>query len=304
MYQLTKRCVDWIADFFKSAGRTTAVVGVSGGKDSAVCAALCGHALGPKNVSLVYIPEKHDEGSKDWDCILRLLKTPFKEYDDDTFDSPYIIQLEKVLKDLATGDVSESKAFANIKARLRMTLLYGYAQAGEDTLVCNTSNLDERLMGYSTLWGDSAGDFSPLGLLHVSEVVALGEDLGLPVELVERPPEDGLSGKTDEEALGFSYADVEYVFETLCQSAMRLVRSGCGPLSIGLPEQVPLYDTANSDIRQRIKRVLDRYAANRFKQGMINMPMFAPEAFSVSALVASNNPVGCESFAPVLTRNE
>ena len=301
MEEKTKKCIEWIRAFFEKTHMTRAVVGVSGGKDSAVCAALCAHAIGPKNVDLVYIPEKFYEGSQDWDCILRLCKMSFKEYGDDTFDSAYIIQLEKILKDLATTAVSESKALVNIKARLRMTLLYGYAQAGESTLVCNTSNLDERLMGYSTLWGDSAGDFSPLGLMHVSAVVAMGRDLGLPVDLVERPPEDGLSGKTDEEALGFSYADVEYVFETLCTSAMQLARSGCCPLSLALPEQVAIRDTANSDIRQRIKRVLDRYSANRFKQGMINMPTFAPESFSVSALVANNNPVGCESF---LTRSE
>ena len=95
--------------------------------------------------------------------------------------------------------------YSNTPARIRMTTLYGVAAIIGDARVVNTCNRSEDYVGYSTKFGDSAGDFSPLMTLTVREVKLLGYQLGLPMEFIEKKPEDGLSGKTDEDNLGFTY---------------------------------------------------------------------------------------------------
>jgi NAD+ synthase len=107
--------------------------------------------------------------------------------------------------------VSE-QSIINTPARIRMTTLYAIS-ACVGGRVANTCNLSEDYVGYATKFGDGAGDFSPLAELTVSQVIAIGEELGLPDELIHKTPIDGLCGKTDEENLGFTYATLDEYIE-------------------------------------------------------------------------------------------
>lgn len=137
----------------------------------------------------------------------------------------------------------------NMIPRIRMTTLYAIAQSINGR-VANTSNLDESLVGYCTLWGDNVGDFSPLGNLHVSDVLEIGDDLGLPYSLVHKTPSDGLTGMTDEDKIGFSYADVECAYEK----------------------------SHNEELTKNEKKAASRIAQFCWKRSMLNIPTFVPEA--------------------------
>ncbi len=119
--------------------------------------------------------------------------------------------------ELKLGHEASAQTRINMAPRLRMTALYAVSQSNNGR-VANTCNLSEDWVGYSTRYGDAAGDFSPLGGLTVQEVVAIGKELGLPVELVEKTPSDGLCGKTDEDNLGFTYAVLDrYIRTGVCE---------------------------------------------------------------------------------------
>lgn len=193
------RIVKWIQDFFENNGKgCNAVVGISGGKDSSVVAALCVEALGKDRVIGVLMPQGNQP---DIDYSRMLCEhLGIKNYTIDIFNAYYSIKQN--VKD-SIGSWSE-QSNTNLPARIRMATLYAVSQTVNGR-VANTCNFSEDYVGYATRYGDGAGDFSPLGQLTVTEVKAIGRELGLPDVLIDKVPTDGLCGKTDEENLGFSY---------------------------------------------------------------------------------------------------
>ena len=192
-----KACVEWIQKFFQENGPDcNAIVGISGGKDSSVTAALCVEALGLDRVIGVLMP---NGVQSDIDASKLLVSQLGIKH--------YIINIHDAVEGLKGSLPFETsrQTEVNLPARIRMATLYAVAQS-HNGRVANTCNLSEDWVGYATRYGDAAGDFSPLSHLTVQEVKALGRELGLPEQLVEKPPIDGLSGKTDEDNLGFTYA--------------------------------------------------------------------------------------------------
>lgn len=200
-------CVNWIRDFFEKNGRDcNAVVGISGGKDSSVAAALCVEALGADRVIGVLMPcgEQHDI-----DCAHKLV--------DHLGIKHYVVNVKDAVEGIKNSLPAElqvtPQTITNIPPRVRMTTLYAVSQSCNGRVV-NTCNLSEDWVGYSTRYGDSVGDFSPLSRLTVQEVKEIGHLLGLPADLVEKTPIDGLCGKTDEDNLGFTYAELDRYIRT------------------------------------------------------------------------------------------
>lgn len=195
--------VDWIRDFFEKNGPDcNAVVGISGGKDSSIVAALCVEALGRDRVVGVLMPKgvQHDI-----DAARQLVNfLGIKNYEvniEDAYNGIY-----NSVKN-ALGDIS-TQAVTNLPPRIRMSTLYAVSQCVNGR-VANTCNLSEDWVGYSTRYGDSVGDFSPCSNLTVTEMKQIGRLLGLPDNLVDKVPIDGLCGKSDEENLGFTYAELD-----------------------------------------------------------------------------------------------
>lgn len=206
-------CVQWIRDWFEENGKgCNAVVGISGGKDSSVCAALCVEALGKDRVIGVTMP---NGVQPDIDDSVKLINhLGIKRYNINI--GPAFQALMAEVED-KLGHEASAQTRINMGPRLRMTSLYAVSQSNNGR-VANTCNLSEDWVGYSTRYGDAAGDFSPLGGLTVQEVKAIGKVLGLPVELVEKAPSDGLTGKTDEDNLGFTYAVLDkYIRTGVCE---------------------------------------------------------------------------------------
>ena len=205
--KIKDECVEWIRLFFEENGKDcNAVVGISGGKDSSVAAALCVEALGKDRVIGVLMPQGV-QGDIDKAYLL--------------VDHLGIKRFEINIKDTVSAMISalpkdievSAQTLQNIPPRVRMTTLYAVSQSCNGR-VCNTCNLSEDWVGYSTRYGDSVGDFSPMSHLTVTEVKEIGHLLGLPAELVEKTPIDGLCGKTDEENLGFTYAELDVYIRT------------------------------------------------------------------------------------------
>jgi len=204
-------CVNWIREFFRDNGADcNAVVGISGGKDSSVAAALCVEALGRERVIGVLMPkgEQHDI-----DCARQLVEhLGIKSYEINIKDA-----VEGLMASMPKDLEISAQTVTNIPPRIRMTTLYAVSQS-QNGRVVNTCNLSEDWVGYSTRYGDAAGDFSPMCNLTVTEVKEIGHLLGLPENLVEKTPIDGLCGKTDEENLGFTYAVLDkYIRTGICE---------------------------------------------------------------------------------------
>ena len=203
--KVTKECVEWVRDFFENNGRDcNAVVGISGGKDSSVAAVVCVEALGKDRVIGVLMPcgEQHDID------MARLLVNHLGIEN-------YTVNIKDAVDGITNSIPFElsRQSTINLPARIRMSTLYAVSQSRNGRVV-NTCNLSEDWVGYATRYGDAAGDFSPLSHLTVQEVKAVGRYLGLPEILVEKPPIDGLSGKTDEDNLGFTYAELDRYIRT------------------------------------------------------------------------------------------
>lgn len=236
--------VKWIRDWFDKNGKgCTAVLGMSGGKDSTICAALLAEALGKDRVIGVAMPD-HNQGLNDADkiCAYLGIKYVFFPIFDTTRD------IKTTFKYYASkNDNLSEQAEQNLPPRIRMAVLYAMAQTYNGR-VCCCDNASENYVGYSTLFGDDAGSFSPLGNLTVTEVRALGEELGLPQEYVYRVPSDGLPHSSpDEEKFGFSYDVLDkYIREGVCE---------------------------DDAIREKIDEM---HAKSQFKRNIIRVPAFNP----------------------------
>ncbi|MBR2590688.1 MAG: NAD(+) synthase [Clostridia bacterium] len=237
-------CVEWIRSFFEENGKgCNAVVGISGGKDSSIVAALCVEALGRDRVIGVLMPNGEQS---DIDMAQLLVNhLGIKHYTVNIHDA------FEGIKNSIPFELSR-QSIINLAPRLRMSTLYAVSQT-HNGRVANTCNLSEDWVGYSTRYGDAAGDFSPCSHLTVQEMKAIGRELKLPEVLIEKPPIDGLSGKTDEDSLGFTYAELD-----------RYIRTG---------------EIENQNSKERIDRL---HRINAFKLQL--MPAFNPHIATIEEL--------------------
>lgn len=193
------QCVEWIKTFFDENGPgCNAIVGISGGKDSAVVAALCVEALGKDRVIGVLMPNGEQKDIDDAKLLVKHLGIKY-----------YIINVKDsvngIINQMKNNDIDISEqTIINLPPRVRMSTLYAISQS-HNGRVANNCNLSEDWVGYSTRYGDSVGDFSPLSNLTVTEVKKIGKVLNLPDALINKVPNDGLSNQSDEDKLGFTY---------------------------------------------------------------------------------------------------
>ena len=260
--KITAEVVEWIQKWISDNGneRTKVVIGISGGKDSSVVSALLVRALGKERVIGVMMPNGEQKDISDSQTIVSYLgiqnftvniakaylgiQSAFEEagavFDDDIEDRLSNDSL------LFSSERSFSPVFkTNTPARLRMVTLYGLAAQIGNCRVVNTCNLSEDLVGYSTFYGDAAGDFAPINKLTTEEVVAIGDYLGLPQKLTHKAPSDGMCGKTDEDNLGFTYHEVN------CLARKNLKG-------------------------ENAEKILAKYRANLFKVQIISLPCYRP----------------------------
>lgn len=204
----TKATVEWIREWFEKNGKgCKAVIGISGGKDSSVAAALCAEALGSDNVFGVLMPNGDQSDIDMAELLVDHLGIDYKIINiEGAFDS--------ILDEMRDANLEPTRdTIINLPPRLRMSTLYAVGQTVNGRVI-NTCNLSEDWVGYSTRYGDSAGDMSPMSCFTTAEIRAIGRELGLPEVLVAKVPTDGLSGKTDEEKLGFTYEVLDRYIRT------------------------------------------------------------------------------------------
>lgn len=212
MKKVKEALIRWIVDWFDKNGKgCNAVVGISGGKDSSVVAALLVEALGRDRVIGVLMPNGVQSDISDARQLVEFLG--IKSYEINIKAS-----VDGILRGLELADINISdQTRINLPARIRMSTLYAVSQSNNGR-VANTCNLSEDWIGYSTRYGDAAGDFSPLANLTVTEVVELGLLMGMPENLIKKTPSDGLCGQSDEDKIGFKYAVLDkYIRTGVCE---------------------------------------------------------------------------------------
>ena len=210
--EMKKSLIQWIRDWFEQNGYgCNAVIGISGGKDSSVCAAICVKALGKDRVIGVLMPNGTQSDIADSRQLVEHLGIR-------SVTVNIAGAVDAIHTQLRTARIAaNAQTEINLPPRVRMSVLYAVSQSMNGRVI-NTCNLSEDWVGYSTRYGDSAGDVSLLGKLTVQEVKALGREMGLPENLVEKTPSDGLCGSSDEQKLGFSYAVLDrYIREGYCE---------------------------------------------------------------------------------------
>ena len=237
MKTLTRNVVNWTKAILEKNRQTKVVIGISGGKDSSVVAAICAKAIGPENVIGVMMPNGEQKDIADSQSLIAHLGI-----------KSTTVNIGNAFNDLCNainlGVELSYDTKTNLPARLRMSTLYAVAQT-VGGFVANTCNLSEDTVGYATLYGDNAGSFAPISKLTTEEVMEIGDDLGLPFELVHKVPIDGLQPKTDEDKLGFTYHEVN-----------ELIRKGI--------------KGKNAD------KIMDMYRKNKFKLDIVRIPYFDP----------------------------
>lgn len=248
----TENCIEWIRNWFEKNGNsnTKAIVGISGGKDSTVVAGLLVKALGKDHVFGVLMPCGEQVDISDSYKVVEHLGIP---YTVKNIGKMYEAITEE-LRDLApNGSTFPPDAYStNTPARLRMVTLYSVGAMIGNCRVVNTCQISENINGYSTLWGDSVGDFAPIEMFTTEEVIAIGDYLELPYELTHKKPTDGMSLnsdgtlKGDEDKLGYSYEECN-----------RLIRLG---------EKGKYFD-----------EIMKKYNSSKFKMELIHIPHYDPK---------------------------
>ena len=205
------KIVQWIQDWFEENGKDCkAVIGISGGKDSTVVAGLCVEALGKDRVIGVLMPNGEQSDIKDSFNVCNYLDI-----------DRYVVNINSIVSAMGLEVANTARrafqpseqAMINLPPRIRMATLYFFSQSIGGRVAC-TDNLSESYIGYSTRWGDNIGDFAPLANYTASEVIAIGDALGLPQDLVHKTPSDGLCGMTDEDRFGFTYEQLDTYIRT------------------------------------------------------------------------------------------
>lgn len=241
--KVTKELIDWTRDWFAKNGRDcNAVIGISGGKDSTVAAAICVEALGKDHVFGVLMPNGEQADIEDAYRVVEYLGIDYTVCN----IGPAVEMVMQSIENKEDSIVTSSQARINLPPRIRMTTLYAVSQSINGRVI-NTCNLSENICGFSTLYGDHAGDVSLFDRLTVTEIKKIGHYLGLPAELVEKTPSDGLTGKSDEEALGFTYEELDH-----------FIRTG---------------ECEKEEVKAKI---LDRYKKGKFKLELIHFPHYDP----------------------------
>lgn len=212
LIQEAENAINWIRVYVENTGAKGVVVGNSGGKDSATVIAMATKALGKDRVLTIAMPCNSIQADlEDAKLVSETYDVKFLEID--------LTDSYNILENSINTGISNIKlelnqeAKVNIKPRMRMLTLYGVAQS-LGYLVIGTGNLCERMVGYTTKWGDSASDFNPLANFTVDEVLAIGEYLGVPDKIIHKAPADGLGTLTDEEKMGVTYKQIAEYIET------------------------------------------------------------------------------------------
>lgn len=259
--KVTAEVVEWIQKWISENGNelTKVIVGVSGGKDSSVVSALMVKALGKDRVIGIMMPNGEQKDISDSRTLVSHLG--IKNYTVNIAEA--YEGLQSAFAVAGVVDIDENTLFnednqklindsfspvfrTNTPARLRMATLYGIGAQIGNCRVANTCNLSEDLVGYSTFYGDAAGDFAPINKLTTEEVVAIGDYLGLPSSLTHKAPSDGMCGKTDEDNLGFTYHEVN--------------------------------ELARKNIKgENAEKILAKYKTNLFKVKIIDLPCYRPD---------------------------
>ena len=224
----------------KETGAKKFILGLSGGKDSSIVATLAVKIFGAENVYGVFMPNEDD---KDENLVKELCKYLGLEEGKNYFKASIFDACEDITSKMIDNKIDVSKNTSiNLPARLRMATIYAYGQSLDARPLC-TSNLSENVVGYSTLYGDHAGAYAPIAELTVTEVIQLGEWLGLDKKFTRKTPEDGLSGKTDEENLGITYEELD-----------KFIRTG------------QIFS------EEKREEIIKRYEANSFKTSTVAIP--------------------------------
>ena len=252
--KVTAACIDWIQDWFdKNGNGCNAIIGMSGGKDSTIVAALLVKALGADHVIGVAMPDK-GQSINEADKICEYLGIKYLVAPIDGV----VAEFHKVWDDQGSAIKWTKQAEQNIPPRVRMTMLFALSQTFNGR-VANTCNLSEDYVGYATLFGDAAGSFAPLSHLTVTEIYQIGDYLGLPYEWVHKVPDDGLPHSSpDEVKFGFSYAELD-----------RYIRDG----------EVPEGPCENNPDELKIDKIRRMYRNNKFKTEIVQIPYFDPEVY-------------------------
>lgn len=202
--EVNEKIDDFIKDFFKDK-KGPAIIGLSGGKDSTFCAKKLVDNLGPDRVIGIMMPNGIQKDISDSEKVCEILGIKKVVANiEGVYSMLNSTILHSILDSFGKSFDLNDLYSTNQPARCRMLILYGFA-ALFGGYVCNTCNLSEDVIGYSTKYGDCCGDFSLINMLTVTEVRALGDYVGLPKELIHKAPSDGMCGKTDEDNLGFTY---------------------------------------------------------------------------------------------------
>lgn len=246
---LLDKLIDSIKLYFQKTNGEKAVIGISGGKDSTVAAALCVKALGKENVIGVLMPNGEQKDINDSRKVCEFLG--IKNIEINISDSYYSVINKMILNDIEPS----IQTSINLAPRLRMATLYAIAQSVNGRVI-NTSNACELFVGYGTLWGDTVGDFAPLKHLTVDKIYEIGDQLELPYELVHKTPSDGLTGKSDEENLGVSYSDIGLYHDVYANHGEKFAY-------IHLKEAMK---------KETFDKIQTLHKKNEFKADMINIP--------------------------------